>query len=82
MKGARGSRNIHTLIAIDTMQGSVHVSYYILHACQVVCCLHTSMHGATTLLFASELHVDSAVFIACTSEPVVSNICRHRILLD
>jgi hypothetical protein len=30
------------------------------------------MHGAAALLFAGELHVDSAVFIARTLEPVIS----------
>jgi hypothetical protein len=30
------------------------------------------MHGMAALLFAGELHIDSAVFIARASEPVVS----------
>jgi hypothetical protein len=37
---------------------------------------------AAALLFASELHVDSAVFIKHALEPVVVNICGHRILQD
>jgi hypothetical protein len=65
-------KKIHTLIAIDTVQGCMHHTACLLEPAGYLslCSLHTSMSGG--LLFAGKLHIDSAVLIARASEPVVS----------
>jgi hypothetical protein len=61
MKGVRGSRNKHTHADRDRYRAGPHAY-----------CMTVTRAWGLCLVFAGELHVNSAVFIARTSEPVIS----------
>jgi hypothetical protein len=73
IKGARGSRNkTYTRWSRSIPCYDTAWSLPVTCVCIVLACIHQSCQCMAWQLFAGELHVDSAVFIACALEPVVS----------